>query len=238
MTHSLGQRFVNAYNLLDHSLRVQYNFKTSITFSDLIRRCSSLNQVIRVYEEDLIELARLRNAIVHNRSERIIAEPHEDVVELIEKIARLVSTPPLAIDVISSGNVDTIQGTLTLRDLIVETKRVGHSNIPVYKNGGLIGIIRWNTFIQVLGGILEQGNDINGFVVKTTVEEFLRLYPINVHFTIVSAKITIEEILRLFNTNRKLSSILLTQDGTASGKLLGIITSTDVIDFMKVLEGY
>ena len=79
---SLGVRFLNAYNLLDHSLRTQYNFKTNISFSDLIRRCASLNQVIRSYEDNLVELARLRNAIVHSHSDRIIAEPHEDVVAL------------------------------------------------------------------------------------------------------------------------------------------------------------
>jgi spore cortex formation protein SpoVR/YcgB (stage V sporulation) len=98
-----GQRFLDAYNAIDRAMRVQYNFKTTISFSDLIRRCADLNHTIRQYEDDLINLARLRNAIIHNSdASRVVAEPHNSVVDLVEKIARLVTTPPLVVDVTHS----------------------------------------------------------------------------------------------------------------------------------------
>ena len=77
-------RFINAYNQIDQTLRAVYNFKRNITFSDMIRRAVSLNSIVRRYEDKLIDYARLRNAIIHNSNEeRIIAEPHDDVVEEI-----------------------------------------------------------------------------------------------------------------------------------------------------------
>ena len=237
MKPSLATRFVNAYNLLDHSLRVQYNFKTNIAFSDLIRRCSSLNQVIRLYEDDLIDLARLRNAIVHSRSEQIIAEPHEEVVELIEKVARIISTPPLAIDSIKSVEVDIMDSEATLHDFIIKSYRVGHGNIPVYKKNILIGVLQRNTFMEAFGKVLEENRNIQDFLTKTTVEEYLREFPYTNHFTIVSSKITIEEILELFG-NRKLACVLVTENGTSGAGLLGIITNADIIDLMQILEGY
>ena len=63
---SLGARFLDAYNAIDKALRAQYNYKTTISFSDLIRRCADLNHVVRGHENDLINFARLRNAIVHS----------------------------------------------------------------------------------------------------------------------------------------------------------------------------
>ena len=91
MAESNATRFLNAYNILDHSLRNQYNFKRSMAFSDVVRRSVLLNSVIRKYEDDLIDFGRLRNAIVHSGNETdVIAEPHLNVVEKLEKIAKII----------------------------------------------------------------------------------------------------------------------------------------------------
>ena len=92
-TPSNATRFVNAYNQIDYSLRTQYNFKRSMNFSDLIRRSVLVNHVVRKYEDDLIDYGRLRNAIIHRSNDNItIAEPHDSVVENIEKIAKQFAT--------------------------------------------------------------------------------------------------------------------------------------------------
>ena len=234
----MSTRFVNAYNLLDHSLRTQYNFKTNISFSDLIRRCASLNQVIRAYEDDLIDLARLRNAIVHHNSDKVIAEPHEDVVELLEKIARIISTPPLAIEIIKSVRVETIPATAMLIEYILQTERVGHSNIPVYRRNTLIGVLHRHIFVEAIAKVAKNGRSLDSFLSGTTVEQYLCEFPSNNHFTIVSAAITIEQVLALFNNNRKITSIIVTTDGTASGILKGIITPADILDMMNIMEGF
>ena len=80
-----AERFITAYNSIDYSLRTIYNFKRSMSFSDVIRRGVVLNSVVRKYEEDLIDFGRLRNAIIHQgNSKYTIAEPHDDIVEKIE----------------------------------------------------------------------------------------------------------------------------------------------------------
>ena len=236
-TNTLAGRFVNAYNLLDHSLRTQYNFKANLSFSDLIRRTASLNQVIRLYEDDLIDLARLRNAIIHSKSETVIAEPHEDVVKIMEKVARIISTPPLVIDAIKSLDVATIAAESMLREYVILSSQVGHSNIPVYKRNMLVGVMQRSCFLEYLGHVMKQGRGIDDFLANTTIEQCLRDYPRTAHFTIVSKRVTIEEVIELF-TNRKLSAIIITDSGTSGGKLLGIVTQADIIDLMNILEGY
>jgi predicted transcriptional regulator len=235
---TLASRFVNAYNLLDHSLRTQYNFKANISFSDLIRRTATLNQVIRRYEDDLIDLARLRNAIIHSKSEQVIAEPHEDVVELLEKVARIISTPPLVIDIGSPKTVDTITADSSLKNYIIMSAELGHSNIPVYKRDMLIGVLQRHTVLEVIGHEIKRGKSVDEYLSNTTIETFLKEYPNSgTHFSIVSSKVTIEETLELF-TNRKLSAVIITSDGTSGGKLVGIVTNADVLNLMHILEGY
>ena len=239
MDETRGTRFVNAYNAVDHSLRTVYNFRTNISFTDVVRRCASLNTVVRIYEDELLDLARLRNAIVHNKSDKLIAEPNIEVVELLEKIAKLLATPPLVVESIGSNVVDTVPHDVTLRQLIMEVARFQHSNIPVYKNDTLIGVIRWRKFVEILGKyILPKDHSIDDFVTKTTAEEFIKTFPYNNHYLIASSKVSIEGVLSMFNRDRKLTCVIITKDGTADGRPEGIITGGDIIDLLKVLEDY
>ncbi|MCL2228496.1 MAG: CBS domain-containing protein [Firmicutes bacterium] len=258
--NTLGLRFVNAYNLLDHSLRTQYNFKANISFSDLIRRTATLNQVIRLYEDDLIDLARLRNAIIHSKSEQLIAEPHTSVVELMEKVARIISTPPLVVDAMKSirkasdihhadcqqykgevkcDAVDTISAEASLKDYIMMSATIGHSNIPVYKRDKLIGVLQRHSFLENLGHEMKKGHGVDKFLAETSIEVFIRDFAdTRQHFVIVSQRVTIEEVIELFGGNRKLSAIIITSDGTSGGQLIAIVTNADIIELMKVLDSY
>ncbi|MBO5229264.1 MAG: hypothetical protein J6B20_00480 [Clostridia bacterium] len=237
-TKSLGSRFLDAYNAIDKALRIQYNYKTTISFSDLIRRCADLNHVIRGYENDLINFARLRNAIVHSSdNNKVIAEPHLDVVELMEKIASLITTPPLVVEVMRLRPVATIDATRNLYDLIKETGKTGHGMIPAYKGNNLVGIVRWRKLIEDLAGILDTC-DLDQFIRKTSIEDYLRMYPQSGHFTVVNQGVTIEQILTIFNNNRKIAGILITENGTATELPVCFLTNADIIDLVKIIESY
>ena len=235
---SLGTRFLDAYNAIDKALRAQYNYKTTISFSDLIRRCADLNHVIRGYENELINFARLRNAIVHSSdNNKVIAEPHLEVVELMEKIAALITTPPLVMDIIHQRTVTTIDASRNLYDLIKETGKTGHGMIPAYRGNHLVGIVRWRKLIEDLATILDN-NNLDDFIRKTTIESYLRLYPQTGHFTIVNKNVTIEQVLTIFNNNRKIAGVLITENGSAMEKPIGFLTNADIIDLVKIIESY
>ena len=235
---TLGARFLDAYNAIDKALRIQYNFKTTISFSDLIRRCADLNSVIRSHENDLVNFARLRNAIVHSSdNNKVIAEPHLDVVQLMEKIAKLITTPPLVIDILRQRPVTTIDATRSLYDLIKETGKTGHGMIPAYRGNNLVGIVRWRKLIEDLATILDT-KDLDSFIRQTSIESYLRMYPQSGHFTIVPKNITIEQVLTIFNNNRKIAAVLLTENGTAMELPIGFLTNADIIDLVKIIESY
>jgi predicted transcriptional regulator len=204
-----------------------------------VRRCADLNHIIRTYENDLIEFARLRNAIIHGSdSGQLIAEPHINIVELLEKIERLINTPPHAVDIIKSKDVITIDAARKLRDLITETGKSGHGTIPAYKMHTLVGVVRWRKFIEDIGNFIIANKDLDDFINMVSIEEYLRTYPQAGHFTIVSSHVTIEEVLTLFNQNRKLSCVIITPSGAATELPVGIITNADIMDLIKVIENY
>ena len=71
-----AERFIVAYNRIDHAIRSIYGFKRTISYADLIRKAVTLNSVVRKYEDELIDYGRLRNSIVHKTNPNYVIAEH------------------------------------------------------------------------------------------------------------------------------------------------------------------
>lgn len=232
-----AKRFLLAFNNLDHSLRMQYGLKRGLPFGDVIRRCSSLNSVVRKYEEDLIDYSRLRNAIVHSSGE-IIAEPTEYVTDKMEKISALVCAPPRALESICSRNVLCLNGREKLKDTITVMYESGYSNLPVFNGKKILGVANGQRIINYLGYAIYNGEDLDDFVGKTSIGSMVSREENLNYYYIADENINLELVLDKFYKNRKLLCIIITKDGTAQSKPLGIITTTDIMDINTVMENF
>lgn len=238
-TKSNAERFIIAYNSIDYSLRSIYGFKRSISYADLIRKSVSLNSVVRKYEEELIDYGRLRNSIVHKTNPNfVIAEPHDEVVEEFEKIAKLIATPPTAYNKICNKEVVVCENTCSLKEILQIMSRTGYHNIPVYEGVSLQGVAVGPKILKKLGESLIDGVDATEYLTNTNVTDVLAKGEENAYFMVADKNITIEKALNHFYFNRKLSSIIITEKGTYNEKPIGIITSADILDMNAVLENY
>lgn len=232
-------RFLKAYNNLDYALRTQYNFKRSMAFSDVIRRSVVLNSVVRKYEDLLIDYGRLRNAIIHSGNEtEVIAEPHLNVVEKLEKIAKLICTPPKVLETICKKDVLCISSDETLEKTVMLISKSGYSNLPVYESGELIGVANGQKLIDNIGKVLSNGYDINSYLKSTTIKEVISINVGEPYYAIETEELTLEKALDLFYRNRKLLVILITKHGQRNEKPLGIVSVADVMDINNILENY
>lgn len=232
-------RFIEAYNQIDYALRIQHDFKRSMSFADMIRRAVVVNYVVRKYEDDLIDYGRLRNAIIHRSNDQyIIAEPHLDVVEKIERIARLICTPPKAIDTVCSKDVLLVEYDVSVYNVIKLMAESSFSNIPVYKKGNLIGVANGQKLINFIGSFLVKGGDIKEFLNNTTIEQAVVSEDAVNYYEIASASITIENVLEMFQKNRKLLVVIITKTGSMNETALGIITSSDVMEMNNILDNF
>ena len=234
-----AKRCVNAFNQIDYALRVQHNFKRSMGFSDMIRRAVSVNHIVRKYEDDLIDYGRLRNAIVHNSNpDEVIAEPHEDVVDKIENLARLITTPPKVLDVLAEKDVFTVNFDVSIKEVIKKMTSTKFSNIPVYKDGELIGVANGQKILNILGEKLLEGESADEYLSTHNIDEIASMPNDNNYYMVMSANATIDQVLAEFLANRKLLVIIITKTGTMNETPLAIITSSDYMELNKILENY
>lgn len=234
-----SERFISAYNSIDHSLRAIYGFKRSISFADLVRKAVTLNSVVRKYEDELIDYGRLRNSIVHKTNPNyVIAEPHDEVVEEFEKIAKLIATPPTAFDRICRKEVVTCQSELPLKDVIVIMEQTGYNNIPVYQGKNLIGVAVGQKILSSMADCIRRGEDVDVYLQNTKIAQVVTTAEDTSYFRVANKDLTIERALNYFYLNRKLALIILTENGTFMEEPIGIMTTADILDMNAVLENY
>lgn len=234
-----SKRFIDAYNNIDYALKTRYNLNRAMGFSDLIRKSVSMNYVVRKYEDDLIDYGRLRNAIVHNNNEDfVIAEPHDSVVENIEHIEKLLTTPPRAIDTVARKNVLIVYAGTSMRDVIITMAKSNFSNLPVYKGKELIGVANGQKILTSMGQYMMAGGKCSSFLDNVQIEDMLSSLDNSNYYCVKPIDCTVEEALQEYDKNHKLLAILFTKKGTPSELPVGIMTGANVVEAQKILENY
>lgn len=238
-TKTNSQRFLDAYNNIDHALKARYNLNRAMGFSDLIRKSVVNNYVVRKYEDDLVDYGRLRNAIIHNSNESyVIAEPHDKVVENIEHIEKLLTRPPKVMDTVGQREVLITYAGKSMRDVITLMSSSNYSNIPVYKNNQLLGIANGQKILNSFGQYLLAGGKADVFLDQVQIEDMLSSLNNSIYYVVKKEDCTIEEALNEFNNNHKLLAILFTKNGLSTELPVGIMTGANFVDAQNVLENY
>lgn len=232
-----AERFITAYNRLDKTIRDIYNFKPALTFSDVVRKSAEMNYLVKKYEDDLIDYGRLRNSIVHRSDDRVIAEPHDDVVEKMEKIVRAITTPPCVMQTIANRSVFIADGKVATNRILVEMSKNGFSNVPIYLDKTLVGVLNRKMIVDGIGTAILEQKDVDDFL-NDPIVDCLSVLDVNNHYEVVSSTATIDNILYMFQQNRKLSTIVITPNGRYDEFPVGIIVTADLIDIQAILDNY
>lgn len=227
--------FISAYNSIDSRLRAIYRGKGNLQFSDLVRRCAEFNKTVRRYEDDLLLCARLRNVIVHeSKKNRIIAEPCDDLTQLICHVADLLSSPP-KLGALKEKNVTGIEAEATLSDALIRIAQTNYSNLPVYRNGRMIGILNNRRAVRVVGRALENGDDLNACL-QTPCADVLHEEDMFRFYKVLGKNNTVQEAIDAFEENRKLLAVLVTESGYVGDRIVNLLTSADIPLLIRMLE--
>lgn len=239
VTKSNSMRFLSAFNNIDYAIKTRYNLNRTSGFSEAVRRAVSYNYIIRKYEDDLVSYGRLRNAIVHDNGDYTIAEPHIDVVEKIEKIERLITTPPRALETVARRDVLMVHSSKSMQEVITLIASSSYSNIPVYDDDNeIIGIANGQKILDSFGKYLLSGGKAETYLKYVKIEDMILKTENSDYYAFANKDITVEQALALFHQNSKLLAVLVTENGGAKEKPLGIMTGADVLKMNKILENY
>ena len=200
-------------------------------FSRLIDKTKKDNAIIRKFEDDLRVYANLRNAIVHNRTdvEYAIAEPHDDIVELIEYIDRELAKP-ITVGEMFRSKVHTLKTTDLLSTGLELIRKQRFNKIPIYRNNEFIGLVTASGITYWLADEYPEG------VVSAEAPLLIDVYRHEKKkntYRFVSQNLSVYEaeeyFKRAMSQGKRIEALLITQTGDRAEKLLGIVTPGDLL---------
>lgn len=231
MAEPNSARFIIAFNKIEKALKEIIASKDYVTFFRSIELAKKKNATVRKYEDDLREFADLRNAIVHHRTstEYVIAEPHMEIVELIEQIEELLSRP-VTVGTMFARTVHVFDAEDSLAKVLRIVRGHTFTQWPVYENGvfsGLItggGIARWLVETQDEKVISRE---------ITRMQDILKHEKDGRNHRFIASATSVYEAEEIFKQSVMegggLEALLITQNGKKEEKLTGIITPIDLI---------
>jgi predicted transcriptional regulator len=234
---SNAERFLNAYSAIEHEMERILNLKEHRRFFELIEKSARINPVIERYRFDLKEYSELRNAIVHDRAGgEIIAEPVDEVVAHIERIAELLLEPPRVAPLFLK-EVLTLSISHPVSRAIRDFSRMSYTQAPLLDDDTMVGLLTSNMIVKWMGISLAN----NSFDIEnTTLCDVLKIVGHEGNYEVVSVNKSLFEIPNLFYSwqqeGKKLEAVLITQHGEVSEPLLGIITNRDLPLVHRELE--
>lgn len=224
-----SERFITAFNRIDKALKSQLH-KKEMGFSRAVRVLSDSNATVKRYYDDLLEFAELRNAIIHNRIDvsYAIAEPHDTIVERIEKIEEDF-TSPKQVKSAFIKQVVTFQLNDSVQKLLQVVRDRGLTKLPIYKNQDFKGLITHKGIARWIANSMNDSLQITDATAKDILE-----YEKSDNHLFIGEEMSVYEAAEVFTEQvgkgNRLAALLITKTGKEDEKLVGIITNWDIME--------
>ncbi len=225
-------KFETAFNRIHKELKEMVKGTDSDAFVELLYSGYKNHSLIRKYKNELHQFAKLRNAIVHERvnADFYIAEPHIEVVERIEEIAKEFEKPQTALSIATSP-VFYYYEDAYLQDVLKVIKKFDFTRFPVYdKDDKYIALL---TSTEIIQWMAKHFSDSVVHFEDVRVKELLtKGKNYFVLFVDEDASLYhIEELFERYHTKgKKLQAVIITETGDRHGKPIGVITPWDLLE--------
>lgn len=227
---SNSERFLSAFSSIESDMNKRIKSDRYISYSELVRRMSTMDRSYHKFQRYLEEFGDLRNAIVHERIDgEVIAEPHLKIVEEIEQIAAVLTQPERVKDVFLK-KVDVVFEDTPLNVAVSLLENSKYSKIPVYdKANHFKGLLTTDAITHYL---IKNISEANCAFPKVAVKEILAIDNKDRNVAFISQNTTLVSVVAEFEHHlamgKRLQEIIITQDGALNQKPLGIITVADL----------
>lgn len=219
--------FLSSFNRIEKWLRSELNNPKNMGFSQMVRKlCTRQDLPVQKYEDDLLQISQLRNAIVHEKvgENFVIAEPNQWLVNRIRKIETELLQPELVLPRFGK-HVTGFEQDISIKELLRIVAEKRYSQFPLYKQGDFQGLIT----LKALGyWFAKESLKEEIKLGDRTAKELIIRDGKQTSYAFVSRYTAVTEIERMFHDNGVLDAILITTDGNPNGNLLGIIRPRDI----------
>lgn len=229
MTDTRSAEFLNLFVKIEKHIRRLAQARRGHSFTRLVRKLATTNPTIRRVANDLKEYADLRNAIVHDRrGGQPIAEPHQEAVDDLRRIAKIVLTPPRVAD-LGAMQVVTCSPSTPIGDAARTMQEKRFSQLPVYDGKEFVGLLTSSAIARWLGAELQRHD---GLLEDRPVSEVLPHRDDSGTEAFVSLKHAIIDVVELFEatvrSGKDLDAVLVTRTGRQHERPVYILTVFDL----------
>lgn len=228
-----SDEFLNLYKTLEEVLSEKYSDRTRNYGSVVVQFMNDAEG--RQFKDKLNLCREIRNLLSHHpevNGESII-EPSQTMIDFLNEVIDYVKRPPLAINY-STPFENLLKASLSNKALTVMKKmeKRGFSHVPVIDDKRFVGVFSVGT---VFVYISENTPMVN--IEEMEIRGFMNYLPVDFHtterFRFMPKTTTVTEAKTAFEQphqrSRRLAAIFITDNGTQSGRLLGMITPWDIL---------
>ncbi|MGX7262501.1 CBS domain-containing protein [Enterococcus crotali] len=227
-----AEEFLSSFNRIEKWFREQLDNPTNMGFSEMVRRLSrKKDSQIPLFQDDLLQMAQLRNAIVHERisTDFVIAEPNDWAVDRMFEIEKALISPEKVLPRFAK-KVTGFDINISIKEILSIVARKQYSQFPIYDDGLFKGLITvrglgiWLAIESSKGDIHLEGRKASELLASNYKES---------NYQFVSKETTVFQVEEMFVSQVKLEAILITKDGNPNGSLLGIIRPRDLYNNLE-----
>lgn len=221
------ERFLQLFNSLEGALKASLHFNNYMSFSKLIYEVSKRDAYIKKNKEILEDIGALRNVLVHEEGNVIIATPTDETLNILVEIVDHYTKPKLVYD-LCNEKVMTIKSLQTLKEALSLMEIKGFSKLPVYEDGRCIGLLTGNMIARWLRQHLDDQSRLSDLLNRTLIKTVMDYQTNKDQVRLIPRNINVNEFITLAAHNPSPSGVyILTENGLDSEKPLTIITSYD-----------
>ncbi|MGX7199027.1 CBS domain-containing protein [Enterococcus nangangensis] len=222
-----AESFINSFNRLEKFLKEELKAPANMGFAEVVRRLSrQRNSPVAVYENDLLQMAQLRNAIVHEKiaEDFVIAEPNEWALKRMTEIQQAIMEPEKVLPRFRK-HVTGFEKNIPVQDIFAKIAEKHYSQFPIYNRGQFLGLIT----VQGIGfWAAQECADGHLDVTKKTAQDILANPLKTPNYRFCHENTSIAEVEKWFRELQPLEAVLITKNGESDGTLLGIIRPRDL----------
>lgn len=229
-----AEKFLDTFNFIEKHLKSTYNNGYYMPFGDLVRKASAREGVIKRYREELFTYSDLRNVMVHNSriNGKMIAEPHDKIVDNIESIWNQIQHPrkvsKFKKKVFYCFTDDKLSKALGfMREFKI-------SQIPIIEKSIIVDVLNASHIADWLAA----KESINPS--EVSIREVLDNAERNQNFEVISGNTNVFDAAEIFKdsymkppANWYYDALIITPTGKTDEQMIGIIVLKDIAEYIS-----
>lgn len=230
---SRAEEYRVEFNKLETILKKRAGAKSEDSISSVVSSLVNTHKdrVVRQFERDIRQFIELRNAIIHQSTNKAIAEPYDETVAALRELIINIEQPKTAWD-IAVKELIKVGLNDKLSEVVKLMAQMHITSLPIVQDGKVNGFMSESTIVKIVDKSFEDGGALIDEAIIEDVEFDHPYGDDSDIYAYVTRRVTVYEIEDMFNDaikkGKRLLAILVSDKGDASATPLGIITAWDL----------